>query len=74
MSGKASILVGVNGTYRYLINLALPLIEWVDYRMRDERQRAIYTDSGYPFSLVYVPLETRGYLPLFRSEMKITPS
>jgi len=24
--------------------------------------------------VMYVPLETRGYLPLFRSEMKITPS
>jgi len=34
--------------------VALPLIEWVDYRMRDERQRAIYTDSGYPFSLAGV--------------------
>jgi len=27
-----------------------------------------------PIRYLYVPLETRGYLPLFRSEMKITPS
>ena len=27
--------------------LALPLIEWVDYRMRDERQRLIRPDFGY---------------------------
>jgi len=25
------------------------------------------------WQLVYVPLETRGYLPLFRSRTKITP-
>ena len=28
--------------------LALPPIEWVDYRMGDARQRALYTDIGDP--------------------------
>jgi hypothetical protein len=39
---------------RFIMNFhirALPQIEWVDYRMRDERQRAIRPDIGYRESL-----------------------
>jgi hypothetical protein len=30
---------------------ALPQIEWVDYRMSDERQRPIRSDSGHQESV-----------------------
>jgi len=48
------LILDVGGRKVELQIRGLPLIEWVDYRMSDERQRAIYTDSGYPFSLASV--------------------
>jgi len=44
----------IDKTISHLQKTALPLIEWVDYRMRDERQRAIHTNIGYPFTLAGV--------------------
>ena len=35
----------------YIKRMALPQIEWVDYRMSDERQRPIRSDSGHQESV-----------------------
>ena len=41
------ILVASFGIAFAFLFAALPQIEWVDYRMVDERQRLIRADSGY---------------------------
>jgi hypothetical protein len=44
-------LYSIGKCYHANTNMALPRIEWVDYRMGHARQRAVYTDIGYPFSV-----------------------
>jgi len=50
LSPEIVICLGMDA-WGYFNKTALPRIEWVDYRMGHARQRAVYTDIGYPFSV-----------------------